>query len=82
MGRARQRGQGGCSARAKRLRPPLFFIEVDRRQVWLAGVTARPDTDWVTQAARNRRFCMNALPAAVTVAGESVLRPRIGRNRA
>jgi transposase InsO family protein len=31
----------------------LFFIELDRRQVWLAGVTAHPDRDWVTQAARN-----------------------------
>jgi hypothetical protein len=30
-----------------------FFIEVDRRQVWLAGVTAHPNTAWVTQAARN-----------------------------
>ncbi len=31
----------------------LFFIELDRRQVWLAGVTAHPNTAWVTQAARN-----------------------------
>jgi putative transposase len=31
----------------------LFFIEVDRRQVWLAGVTAHPNTAWVTQGARN-----------------------------
>lgn len=31
----------------------LFFIELDRRQVWLAGVTAQPNTGWVTQAARN-----------------------------
>lgn len=31
----------------------LFFIELDRRHVWLAGVTAHPDRDWMTQAARN-----------------------------
>jgi putative transposase len=31
----------------------LFFIELDCRRVWLAGVTAHPDRDWVTQAARN-----------------------------
>ncbi len=31
----------------------LFFIELDRRHVWLAGVTAQPNTRWVTQAARN-----------------------------
>jgi hypothetical protein len=31
----------------------LFFIELERRQVWLAGVTAHPDRAWVTQAARN-----------------------------
>jgi hypothetical protein len=31
----------------------LFFIELERRQVWLAGVTAHPDGRWVTQQARN-----------------------------
>jgi hypothetical protein len=31
----------------------LFFIELDRRQVWLAGVTAHPDSAWVVQQARN-----------------------------
>ncbi|MDQ6614178.1 MAG: integrase core domain-containing protein [Actinomycetota bacterium] len=31
----------------------LFFIELERRQVWLAGVTAHPNSGWVTQAARN-----------------------------
>ncbi len=31
----------------------LFFIGLDRRQVWLAGVTAHPNTAWVTQTARN-----------------------------
>jgi putative transposase len=31
----------------------LFFIELERRHVFLAGVTAHPDGRWTTQAARN-----------------------------
>jgi putative transposase len=31
----------------------LFFIELDRRRVYLAGVTAHPDSAWVAQQARN-----------------------------
>jgi transposase InsO family protein len=31
----------------------LFFIDLDRRMVYLAGVTAHPVGPWVTQQARN-----------------------------
>jgi putative transposase len=31
----------------------LFFIELDRRRVWITGVTDHPHGAWVTQRARN-----------------------------
>ncbi len=31
----------------------LFFIGLDRRRVWLAGITAHPTAAWVTQQGRN-----------------------------
>jgi hypothetical protein len=31
----------------------LFFIELDTRQVYLAGIATHPTGDWVVQQARN-----------------------------
>jgi len=52
----------------------LFFIDLERRKVFLAGVTAHPVSGWVTQQARN-------LVATLEDQGPSrpVLGPRPGR---
>jgi putative transposase len=36
----------------------LFFIELSNRRVYVAGCTARPDSVWVTQQARNLSMCL------------------------
>jgi len=43
----------------------LFFIHHDTRTVRIAGVTAKPVTDWVTQQARN--ICMELAERAAAV---------------
>jgi putative transposase len=43
----------------------LFFIEHDTRVVRIAGVTAKPAADWVTQGARN--ICMELADHATAV---------------
>ena len=46
----------------------LFFIELERRLVWLGGVSPHPTGEWLTQQARNltmapaeRATCMKLL---------------------
>jgi hypothetical protein len=55
----------------------LFFIEHDTTRVHLAGVTANPDSRWVTQQARNLLLVLQERgrrvrfpPARPTILGE------------
>ncbi len=43
----------------------LFFIELHSRRVHVAGVTAHPDSGWVTQQARNLAHSLEDRPAKV-----------------
>jgi len=43
----------------------LFFIELHTRRVHVAGVTARPDSAWVSQQARNLAYSFEDRPTPV-----------------
>jgi hypothetical protein len=43
----------------------LFFIELHTRRVYVAGVTAHPDSAWVTQQARNLAYSLDDRPTPV-----------------
>ncbi len=43
----------------------LFFIELHSRRVHVAGVTAHPESAWVTQQARNLMYSFDGRPAPV-----------------
>src|SRR6266446_230699 len=45
----------------------LFFIELERRLVWLGGVTAQPTGEWVTQQARNLTMALGERATRVTL---------------
>src|SRR2546426_10437101 len=45
----------------------LFFIELERRMVWLGGVTAHPTGEWVTQQARNLTMAFGERATRVTL---------------
>src|SRR5437879_4613511 len=43
----------------------LFFIELERRLVWLGGVSTHPSGEWVTQEARNLTMALGERAARV-----------------
>jgi putative transposase len=45
----------------------LFFIELERRFVWLGGVTAHPTGKWMTQQARNLAMALGERTAQIKV---------------
>src|SRR5882724_10099837 len=45
----------------------LFFIELERRLVWLAGVSPHPTGEWVTQQARNLAMALGERTTSVMV---------------
>jgi hypothetical protein len=45
----------------------LFFIELERRLLWLGGVTAHPTGEWVTQQARNLTMALAERATQVTL---------------
>jgi hypothetical protein len=45
----------------------LFFIELERRLVWLGGVSPHPTGEWVTQQARNLAMALGERTTSVRV---------------
>jgi transposase InsO family protein len=45
----------------------LFFIELERRLVWLGGVSPHPTGEWVTQQARNLAMTLGERTAQIKV---------------
>jgi transposase InsO family protein len=45
----------------------LFFIELDRRLVWLGGVSPHPTGEWVTQQARNLAMALGERATRLTL---------------
>jgi transposase InsO family protein len=45
----------------------LFFIDLERRFIWLGGVTAHPTSEWVTQQARNLAMALAERATRITL---------------